>query len=444
MPSSNRNFTSWIVAAGVFAAAALFGAYELRSRCFTNGLLARNEAERTLNLLLNVARTSRSDDAEGERPQQNPVPWRPDPAEEAKNFAEALDGHPLLKERVLGLGAYGPDGSALFRYGTAPEEAEPLRRSAEMEGSPPRIYLFDRGRGSLQIYHPFPVFRGRRDIPRDAADAGPAEYVVFYELKEEKLYAGNAAASAVFALWLVFAAAGTLFVRSTLVKNAQYRDALRAQRELVALGSAASTLAHEIKNPLGAIRLQADLIGRLVPGAADRELAGIRDGVDRIRLLVERIGDFLREPGGIPERLDLGAYASQVLSRIAPAGGSLPLAVERPGLPVLADPPRLRSVIENVARNAYDAGGPPEGVDASVREEGRYAVLEIRDRGTGLPPAGERERIFDPFYTTKTRGFGLGLALSRRFVEAAGGTLTLEDREGGGATAKIALPKAEG
>ncbi len=445
MRSTNRALASWLVSAAVFAAAVLFGVYELKGKLFTNELLARNEAERTLNLLLNVARSAREDRADSLRIPSLPNAGRPGPLGDVEDFADALESHPVLKERVLGIGAYGQDGRALFRYGTAPESMESFAEGTKMEGSPPRSYRFDRERGSLFIQHPIPVYRSRRDSPDDRRTArdGHTDYVLFYELKESELFARDATAAGIFAAWLVFAAAAVLLVRATVVKNAQYRQALRAQRELVALGTAARTLAHEIKNPLGAIRLQTNLVARLCPGVADRELAGIAEETDRIRLLVDRIGDFLREPKGSPERLDLALFAAKTLERAAPDG--TPLAVRAAGgeIAVEADPLRLRSVIENIARNAYDSGGDPAGVEAEAREEGRCAVLEIGDRGKGLPPKAERERMFDPFYTTKTRGFGLGLALSRRFVEAAGGTLTLSEREGGGAVARVSLPKAK-
>lgn len=436
-------FVSWAAAATGLLLSAFFGLYELRGRLFMNELLARNDAERTINLLLSVARSTRAANDERRMPMMMFRPG-PDPVEEAESYVSAIEAHPVLKDRILGIAAYDGEGSALFRYGSAPEAMRAETRGAFPEGSPPREYRFDRRVRTLRIRHPFPIFRQRADAGvRIKAKDGHTDTVIFYELRETDLFRRNSAAFAVFFVWIAASGALILFVRRTAAKNAMYREELRSQRELVALGTAARTLAHEIKNPLSAISLQADLAARLCPGAAEKELAGIVEETSRIRLLVDRIGDFLREPGGSPERLGLAEFAAETLVRAGRNGAPLPVRDDSNGAAVKADRTRLRSVIENIARNAFDAGGPAEAVEARVYDEGTTAVFEIVDRGSGFPPDVDQDRLFDPFYTTKTSGFGLGLALSRRFVEAAGGKLTLGAREGGGAAVRVALPKAE-
>ena len=440
---ASSGLASWAIAAAVFLVALFFGLYELRGRTFMNELLARNEAERTINLLLSVARTTRvqNDDRRMSMMMFRPGP---DPVEEAKSYVSAIEAHPVLRDRILGLAAYDGNGKALFRYGSAPEELRSDSGPAFREGSPPREYRFNRKVRTLRIRHPFPLFRPRTDSGvRITAKDGHTDTVIFYELRESELFKRNSAAAAVFLAWLAVSTALILLVRRTAAKNALYRQELHGQRELVALGTAARTLAHEIKNPLSAITLQADLAARLCPGAADKELSGIVEEASRIRLLVDRIGDFLREPKGSPERFPLADYAAEVLARTWKDGSPLPVRDESGGAEVKADKTRLRSVIENIARNAFDSGSPAEAVEARVYGEGAAAVLEIVDRGSGFPADADPERLFDPFYTTKTTGFGLGLALSRRFVEAAGGTLSLGPREGGGAVVRVRLPKAE-
>jgi two-component system sensor histidine kinase HydH len=106
------------------------------------------------------------------------------------------------------------------------------------------------------------------------------------------------------------------------------------------------------------------------------------------------------------------------------------------------DPERLRSVLENLVRNALEAGGPEEGVSIETGTEAGAARIDVLDRGSGFPSelAG---KVFDPFFTTKSRGTGIGLSVCKRFVAAAGGSIALENRQGGGCRARVILPGSE-
>ena len=98
--------------------------------------------------------------------------------------------------------------------------------------------------------------------------------------------------------------------------------------------------------------------------------------------------------------------------------------------------------MENLVRNAtesYDEGSGSQQVEVDLSREKGHVVISVLDRGRGIPP-DLSEKIFDPFFTDKVHGSGVGLSLSRRFVEAAGGTLTLLRRTGGGTEARVTLP----
>jgi two-component system, NtrC family, sensor histidine kinase HydH len=110
---------------------------------------------------------------------------------------------------------------------------------------------------------------------------------------------------------------------------------------------------------------------------------------------------------------------------------------------VSMDAERLRSMLENLVRNALESGGPEEGVSIEVGELDGKARIDVLDRGTGLAPDAEG-KLFDPFFTTKSRGTGIGLSVCKRFAEAAGGSVTLSARDGGGCRARIVLPAAKG
>lgn len=234
-------------------------------------------------------------------------------------------------------------------------------------------------------------------------------------------------------------------VRFLVVGNREYRRRIEEQKNLVTLGTAASTLAHEIKNPLLSIRLQASILARTTPGGSKREIEIVESEVERLSQLSNRVNDFLRDPAGIPERTDVQAVADEVSRRmrgkplVGAEAGSTPDGAA--GAIALIDPERLRSILENLVRNALESGGRDEEVEIGIARADGVVSVEVLDRGNGLPP-GEPQRIFDPFFTTKSRGTGIGLAICSRFVAAANGTISVEDREGGGVRARVALPEA--
>jgi two-component system sensor histidine kinase HydH len=102
------------------------------------------------------------------------------------------------------------------------------------------------------------------------------------------------------------------------------------------------------------------------------------------------------------------------------------------------DPQRLRSVLENLINNALESGEGEVEVRCAARHQ--QAEVSVLDRGAGIPPA-VRAKVFDPFFTSKSTGSGIGLSVARRFVEAAGGRLELEPRAGGGTVARVLLPR---
>jgi two-component system sensor histidine kinase HydH len=105
------------------------------------------------------------------------------------------------------------------------------------------------------------------------------------------------------------------------------------------------------------------------------------------------------------------------------------------------DSGRARSVFENIITNAMESGGAAEECGAALERDGDRITARIFDRGRGIAEA-DLKRVFDPFFTTKSSGTGIGLAVSRRFLEAAGGSISIENRPGGGALVKVVLPCA--
>ncbi len=157
------------------------------------------------------------------------------------------------------------------------------------------------------------------------------------------------------------------------------------------------------------------------------------------------IGDLLALARPAAPRLeptDLGAVCREVartLVRLAEKKGVSLVATDSAAVPVEANPDELRQAVLNLALNAIEATASGKEVRMEARREDGAAVLEVRDQGAGIPEA-DRERIFQPFFTTKTSGTGLGLPVAQGIIERHGGRIDLQSAVGEGAVFRVVLP----
>lgn len=221
---------------------------------------------------------------------------------------------------------------------------------------------------------------------------------------------------------------------------------LALHRERSANLEVAAGLAHEVRNPLTAVKgfLQLSYTGKgdagKYAGIALREL-------DRALSLLEDYSLFSRAPRITPNSpvgVDgLLAEAAVVARGLGAASPNITIRYEGcdEDLVVRAEPQRLKQVLLNLCRNAVEA--MPQGGELvlQARREETEAVLEVSDTGVGIPPE-LLGHLFEPFYTTKDAGTGLGLSVCRRIVEAHGGRLSVESKPGRGSTFRIHLPVA--
>ncbi len=345
-----------------------------------------------------------------------------------------------VKGSVLGFGLYGFQGEPLLRVGTAPASLPPTERPSGRAS-----FRFDGQRGSLRMVRevgfapPGGSGMARRMQRMMGRMAGPQ--VVFLEMDTAGFVQRQRLMQAA-ALGVPVMVFGAIVALAFLYRrNLEYRRRIASQEQLARLGEVTRTLSHEIKNPLSAIRIQTGLLKKTLPGAHHRDLAIIEEEIGRLSVLTDRIGDFLRDPRGSPELLDLGEFARNLLRRY-PQRAVLRDS-EEAEIWVRFDRERLRSVLENLIGNALESTeekGIGEPVEVQVAAGRSRAELAVMDRGGGIPREA-RERIFEPFYTSKTKGSGIGLSIVRRFVEAAGGTLSYADRKGGGTTATVSLKR---
>jgi signal transduction histidine kinase len=230
------------------------------------------------------------------------------------------------------------------------------------------------------------------------------------------------------------------------------RDELRRAERLAAVGRISAQITHEIRNPLNAIGLNAELLAeelaqsRSAPPEAVTLVAAISREVDRLNGVAEEYLRFARPPRLSPGRHDLNEILASLLDFLAPelqaAGVEVVRALAPGPLPVRGDEGQLRAVFLNLLRNSREA--MPGGGRITVRTARRGGTIEagVADTGGGIPP-GDLTRVFEPFYSTKERGTGLGLAFAQQVVSEHGGEIGCDSAVGRGTTFTLRLPAAE-
>ncbi len=227
------------------------------------------------------------------------------------------------------------------------------------------------------------------------------------------------------------------------------RALVKAER-VAAWEEVARSLAHELKNPLTPLQMSLETLTAAEAAGSQRFLElfresapAMREEVERLKRTVDAFARFAKLPPYVPEELDLGLWAEQALQLYGGQGSGREESLEK-GLLVQADKDQLAQVLHNLLKNAEEAAGPgAPGLVVRVYAQGEAAVLEVEDGGPGVPPL-ERERIFEPHFSRKPGGSGLGLALSRRIATEHQGTLEVDAGQKGGARFRLVLPRLWG
>jgi len=238
------------------------------------------------------------------------------------------------------------------------------------------------------------------------------------------------------------AAGGLLVISLALFRWILHREALERrlehERRLASLGQMSATLAHEIRNPLASLKGNAQLLARALPeGERTRSKADrVVDEAIRLETLTNGLLEFARTGAIHREPVEPAA----LLREAAAAVGEGRVAIEAAGAPASwpLDRARMRQVLTNLLENAAQAA---EGqVEARVVGERGRLVFAVRDRGAGIA-ADDLARIFEPFFSRREQGTGLGLAVAKRLVELHGGTIAARNVPGGGAEFSVVLPR---
>ena len=232
-------------------------------------------------------------------------------------------------------------------------------------------------------------------------------------------------------------------IRADITARKIAEETLVRQAALAQVGQMAAVVAHEVRNPLAGIKgVMQVLIGRRP--SDDPDVPVMNDIVARIDSLSELVNDLMvfarpRAPRPVDLRLQPLVTEAIAMVRRDPAGAHVRIDVEGADGAIVADAELLRAALLNLLLNAAQAVGEHGMIQVRTSVTQDSAIVEIRDNGPGIPEA-LREKVLEPFFTTKSRGGGLGLPIARRSAELHGGSLALACPDGGGTVATLTLP----
>lgn len=222
-------------------------------------------------------------------------------------------------------------------------------------------------------------------------------------------------------------------------------DRLVRQERLAAAGQFATGMAHEIKNPLSAIKTFAEYLPEKYqdPAFRDKFFKIVQSEIDRINTIVKELLEFAKpaplqlQPVHLSQLLD--ETLTLLSNKLLKQGIELHKRFHENGLMIQVDPKQLKQVILNLFLNSLEAmeGGGRIEVETLVRDD--YLVLKVTDSGCGIADE-HQHKLFDPFFTTKERGMGLGLAVVKGIIDRHGGSIYIRSRSGQGTTVEISLP----
>ncbi len=231
-----------------------------------------------------------------------------------------------------------------------------------------------------------------------------------------------------------------------MVRDVTQERAREEHARLSVVGEIAAAAAHEIRNPLSTVRGYMQLVarGQELTDKHRQYLEGAIRELDRMNLLLDDLLHLSRPAKPGKAAIDLAAVVEGVLAPLSsqPEGPPVEVVFRRQSVPLVhGNEHQLRQLVLNLVRNAVEA--MPQGgrlsVDLAASPDMSVVVLRVGDTGVGIPEE-DLGRIFEPFFTSKEEGTGLGLVVSRQIVEAHGGHITVDSRPGEGTVFSVTLP----
>jgi len=236
----------------------------------------------------------------------------------------------------------------------------------------------------------------------------------------------------------------TMELKKEIAEREKMQEQLVRQEKLVVLGQLAGGVGHELRNPLGAIKNAVYFLNMVLekPEPEVKESLEILDKeVARSEIIISSLLDFARTKPPKKRKININERVREAMSHIAVPHNVKAVDQLSDTLPtVLVDPDQLDRVFENIILNAVQA--MPEGGQLTLRSETpspEWVTVSVTDTGVGISE-DKMQKLFEPLFTTKAKGIGLGLAVSRTLTEVNGGVITAQSEEGKGSTFTVKLP----
>ncbi|MEO6324127.1 MAG: ATP-binding protein [Thermoanaerobaculia bacterium] len=235
-----------------------------------------------------------------------------------------------------------------------------------------------------------------------------------------------------------------LAIRADITQRKRQEEELRIGESLARLGQMAAVVAHEVRNPLAGIGGVVDIVRSRLPEGPDREIMGeVLDRLKALNELLEELLVFARPARPQVERIEILDHLKHIAVQLRrdPSLERVAVSLQGHEVELSGDSEQLRRLFLNLMLNGAQAMGGMGSLEVTVQRSGVVCEIAIADHGPGIS-ADLREKIFEPFYTTKNRGTGLGLAVAARIVRDHRGQIRVDETPGGGATVRVTLPAA--
>lgn len=354
----------------------------------------------------------------------------------------------MREERVSGVAIYSTSGRVYQSLGDAPEVLpidKLLKAKQNGEDSTLGLFVFDENDRTIEyfrlsrlniVFETGNINLGNGFAKR-IADYPEIVYVKFdgQDYFQNMVKVRFSVLFAVLLIVMLF-----LLVINIYQSNRKFKSEIEKNKNLAHLGNAARTLTHEIKNPLSAMTIQSALMRKTLPSDYSQDLDVLDHEIERLTNLTNRVSEFLKNPVGNPEEIELVSFITDI-SKLFSVAIKLDFH-ELDEVWTVFDKDRARSVIENLIKNASESctdRDPQVVVEMNLLRK-KLIRIRVMDRGDGLSEDA-RKKLYNPFFTTKIHGSGIGLAITKQFVEAQGGSIKISSRDGGGTIAEIVLKR---